>query len=180
MCPANHINSRSLLRSSSTREHLSRGERAKRSPRVEGHVPSNNAVEASSGAARPRTITARSSLLCEGRRRCALVHRRVGPASCVLPVTRLLSAFTSHSRGQGDVEGAGVFTVARFGRLELDALRDCEPPGPRPPHAKSACAFFDGGEGSTIWSSAPRVPTLRVVCLSACTTGRAIRNRSDL
>jgi len=159
---------------------LSRGERAKRSPRVEGHVPSNNAVEASSGAARPRTVTAWSSLLCEGCEEARSCIVRVGSVSCVLPVTRLLSAFTSHSRGQGDVEGAGVFTVARFGRFDLDALRDCEPPGPRPPHAKSACAFFDGDARSTIWSSAPRMPTLRAVCLSACTTGRANRNRSDL
>jgi hypothetical protein len=70
------------------------------------------------------------------------VHRRWGSASCVSPRDAPLeSASTHRSRGEGAVEGAGLLTRRNVSPRSSpasidsmrDALRDCAPPGPRPP-----------------------------------------------
>jgi len=90
------------------------------------------------------------------------------------------------SRGQGQVWGAGLFAVARFGQLEIDALRTShasrlrdDPVSESAPLSGNALAHV-GDACSTLRSSAPRVPTPRVTPQARTRLKEPIRNRSDL
>lgn len=98
-----------------------------------------------------------------GGRRGALVHRRVGSASRDLPGTRLLGSCARRSRGRKTLRGRGFSPSPAS--VRVDPMHSVVASLPARDHLtrRERERFLRGDACSALWSSAPRVPTLRVV-----------------